>query len=598
MPDIDSKKDNSTKIGDYGKKLGSSIFKFCILILLGCLVLYASKACGTGILEVIMQTYYVKGLTDDFLLGSVDPCKSPESTSNTETQETESQKTESQKTESQKIIQSQYINLIKDGDKNLYQKIDFLPNDDIKNSVWISLNEKLIKITGEMEKMQKEGVDKTKPPKTRMSCFELFVTGLISNVSIFNLKLLNSFFKFLNKYFTDSATIIFGPFIAAIVLFIIGIISIFVTGYYIVYNTMWLVLNSPSENPVQGEGQETTQNSYNYINGVPIFYKSWKNLLLGQWIWWMICCVILGYAVAIIIIPASIIMSTIILLRWLIYILFLPSTYVDYNKPCSVYRMFLDSFIYKRPLISWIMSWIIISTSFDVFDTAGGAIAIIVCILIYFKIIFKFELFDEYVPEADEKAFFTEKPELNDFIPDCVADYTDMDLDMDVKTDNVGAVTSSNFDGLTEKSNGTESNGTESNGTESNGTESNGTESNGTESTEKASEDRQVTNTSTDFSVKDHLITDAKYAKNAFKDAASQAATATNNLFKSASQAANDAATKATTAASQSKTTTVNHVLKPMGNVLTGLGKAAEDRFNRSITNAMVSPEDDKFSRI
>ena len=87
MPDIDSKKDNSTKIGDYGKKIVSSIFKFCILILLGCLVLYASKACGTGILEVIMQAYYVKGLTDDLLLGSADPCKSQES------QKTESQKT-------------------------------------------------------------------------------------------------------------------------------------------------------------------------------------------------------------------------------------------------------------------------------------------------------------------------------------------------------------------------------------------------------------------------------------------------------------------------------------------------------------------------
>ena len=425
MSDIDSKKDNSKKIGDYGKKLGTSIFKFCILILIGCLVLYASKACGTGILDVIIQSYYIKGLTDDLLLGPVTPCNKATDTETPKIITDELSKNTA--TESTKFINSQYINRIVVGDTNLYQKISFSPNPTVKDSVWISLNEKLGKIKGEIEGMKKEN-NKTKPPNTRISCFELFITGIISNVTIFNLKLLHSFFNFLNKQFPDSATIIFGPFIAVIILFIIAILSIFVTGYYIVYNAIWLVLNSPSENPVQGE--ETTQNSYNFINGVPIFYKPWKNLLYFQWIWWMFCCVMIGYAVAILIIPASIIITICILLRWIMYILFLPSTYDDYNKPCNVFRMFLDSFIYKRPLISWIMSLIIISTSFDVFDTTGGAIAIIVCLLIYFKIIFKFELFDEYIPEPDsvEKSLFVAKPEMEDFLPECVTEHEDMKL--------------------------------------------------------------------------------------------------------------------------------------------------------------------------
>ena len=268
----------------------------------------------------------------------------------------------------------------------------------------------------------------------------------------------------------------------------------------------------------------------------------------------MICCVILGYAVAIIIIPVSIIMSTIILLRWLIYILFLPSTYVDYNKPCSVYRMFLDSFIYKRPLISWIMSWIIISTSFDVFDTAGGALAIIVCILIYFKIIFKFELFDEYVPEADEKAFFAEKPDMNDFIPDCVADYTDMDLDVNTvnaATDNSSSSSVSNENAATNESSARDENAA---------------------TNEKAVEIHEATPT------EENTRTNA--AKNAFNDAATKIGTATKQAFNNTKTNVRNAANAF---ASQAKTTTVDNVLKPISNVLTDVGKAVRGSVNGKI---------------
>ena len=435
MSDIDSKKDNSTNIGDYGKKIGSSIFKFCVLILIGCLVLYASKACGTGILEVIMQSYYIKGLTDDFLLGPVKPCH-PESEglkiSKTGVESTSIQsggdKLDAQPTNVEAVpgphLNTQYINRIKVNDNFQYQEISFSPNPDIQESPWSSLNKQLNKIREQI----KNDPENKNPPKAQahLSCFTLFITGIISNVTIFNLKLLNAFFKFLNKYFPDSATIIFGPFIAAITLFIIAVISIFVTGYYIVYNSMWLVLNSPSE--VHYDAEKTTWNSHNFINGVPIFYKPWKKLLFLQWLWWLGWCVIVGYAVAISIMPVSIIITIYILFKWIIYLLFLPSTYKNYDKPkpCTVFSMFCDSFIYKRPLISSIMSFIVISTSFDVFDTTGGAIAMIVCLLIYFKIILNFELFDEYIPDPVEMSSFVEKPEMVDFLPECVAEYADM----------------------------------------------------------------------------------------------------------------------------------------------------------------------------
>ena len=431
MSDIDSKKDNSIKIGDYGKKLGSSIFKFCMLILIGCIVLYASKACGTGILDVIIQTYYIKGLTDDFLVGPVKPCQilDPETEGNLSQSggDPNDLNTQTTNVEDGQYLNPQYINRIKVDDNLLYQKISFSPNPDIQESAWSSLNKQLNKIREEIKK----NPGNKNPPKaqTPLSCFDLFITGIISNVTIFNLKLLNSFFKFLNNRFPDSATIIFGPFIAAIVLFIIAIISIFVTGYYIVYNSVWLVLNTPSE--VYDENDELTWNSHNFINGVPIFYKPWKKLLYFPWIWWMGWCLIVGYAIAFSIMPVSMIITIYILLRWIIYLLFLPSTYDQYDKPCSVFSMFLDTFTFKRQLISSIMSLIVISTSFDVFDNTGGAIAIIVCLLIYFKIIFKFELFDEYIPEPDsvEMSSFVEKPEMKDFVPECVIEYADVVLD-------------------------------------------------------------------------------------------------------------------------------------------------------------------------
>jgi hypothetical protein len=432
MSDIDSKKDsnsnkdNSQKIGDYGIKLGSSIIKFCILILLGCLILYASKACGSGILDIIIPTYYIKGLTDTMLF-------KPDECPTTETYETEKNAT----TNDEQILNTQYINCIKnDKNQSLYQKLNFSYNSENKDA-WSSLHEELKVIR---EEVQKKPVGNKDPTKSNIPFYQLFISGVISNVTIFNLKFLNSFFKFLNNNFSDSATIIFGPFISMIILLIIVIMSIFVTAYYIVYNVQWLVLNTAPPKYIDGIMNVPTHNSKIFINGAPIFYIPYKNLLIFPWMLWIGWCILIGYGIAVTIFPLSMGITAYTLLKWVFFILFLPSTYEHTNddntkdesydntkdNQCDPFTMFVDSFKYKRPLISWIMTLIVISTSFDVFDTAGGSIAIIVFLLVYFNII-KIGLFDKYVPTPEEAKTFVEMTKGIDVVAKCVAKYEEVE---------------------------------------------------------------------------------------------------------------------------------------------------------------------------
>ena len=196
-----------------------------------------------------------------------------------------------------------------------------------------------------------------------------------------------------------------------------------VTVYYILYNVQWLVLNTAADIYDPSDLKTSTHNSQLFINGAPIFYTPSKNLLVFPWLFWLGWCTIIGYAVAIAIFPISVGLTVYSLLKWLLFILFLPSTCND-NKPCNFFTMFVDSFKYKRPLISWIMSLIVISTSFDVFDTAGGSIAIIVFLLVFFNFI-KIGLFDKYVPTDIEMTTFVPMNKFEDILPKCITKYED-----------------------------------------------------------------------------------------------------------------------------------------------------------------------------
>jgi len=403
MSDINSKKesnsnkDNSKKIGDYGIKLGSSIISFCILILFGCLILYASKSCGSGVLDIIISKYYVKGLTDTMLF------KPNECSNATENNE-------------KLNLNTQYINRIKgDDDKSLYQELKFSynsDNKDILSSLYYQLNE----------------ISKN-PTKEKIhfyQLYQLFINGIISNVSIFNLTFLNSYLKFLNNNFSDSATIIFGPVISVIILLIISTMSMFVTAYYVVYNAQWLLLNTADDKNVSN----VDNNSKIKVNGVPIVYKPYKKLLFFPWLGWLGWCIIIGWIIAISIFPLSMGITAYTLLKWLFFIIFLPSTCNE--KSCNVFTMFVDTFKYKKPLISWIMSLMVISTSFDAFDTTGGTIAIIVLLLVYFNFI-KIGLFDNYVPtDADA---FVPMVKVDDLGPPCVTKYEDFNTTVDDNND-------------------------------------------------------------------------------------------------------------------------------------------------------------------
>ena len=385
MSDIDSKKDsnsnkdNSKKILDYVKKLGISIASFIVLILIGCVVLYASKSCGAGVLDILIPTYYIHNLTDSSF--------KPEEC-NTESPPTPE-------------LNKQTINGVNIDNKMKYQILEF-DNNYFKDSgiLYHGLNKKI-----------KEHRDKVKS-STDITFFDLFINGITSSVSIFNLKLLNSYFKFLNKNFLDSSILILGPPITIIILFIIMIMSLFISVYYVVINIQWLVTSPPeTNNPYIGHNKKVNLNGF--IKG---YYPS--NNITGIY-WLILVCKSLASGSFIIYIcmwPFALFFSIYNIVKILYLILSFPSkteTENDVTKPYSILNIFPDTFKYKTPLISYIMSWMIVSTSFDIFDTPGGTIAIIVFLLIFFNVL-KFGLFDKYVPKENEIGIFKDRPSIQE----------------------------------------------------------------------------------------------------------------------------------------------------------------------------------------
>lgn len=384
MSDIDSKKnadsnkDNSKKIIEYLVKLGITIGIFCMIILIGSCVLYASKACGAGVLDIIIPSYYILNLTD--------PSFKP-----TECDDTNPLPVSPPK------LNTQYINGVNIDNKLKFQTLNF---DDayFKDDILLpGLNKRL-----------KEQREKKNGPN--ITIYELFTNGIKSSVSIFNLKFLNSYFKFLNKTFSDSTIIIFGAAITILILFIIIILSLFITGYYVIYNFSWILTSDPIE-----DDDDKTIN----INGVAIPYKPWKELSIWTKIKLLVWGGFIGLFIYCCIIPFSFFYGTYNVLKYIILILSVPSKLQD--NPYNIITMFTDIFKYKKPLISYILSWVIVSSSFDIFDTAGGTIAIIVFLLIFFKII-KIGLFDDYIPEVDEIPTFVERGVTKD-ITNCATFY-------------------------------------------------------------------------------------------------------------------------------------------------------------------------------
>ncbi|BAT22007.1 hypothetical protein [Yellowstone lake mimivirus] len=101
-----------------------------------------------------------------------------------------------------------------------------------------------------------------------------------------------------------------------IILLIIVIMSIFVTAYYIVYNVQWLVLNTAPEKYINSILNVSTHNSKIFVNGAPIFYIPYKNLLFFPWMLWIGWCILIGYCIAVIMFPLSMGITAYTLLKW------------------------------------------------------------------------------------------------------------------------------------------------------------------------------------------------------------------------------------------------------------------------------------------
>ena len=397
MSDIDSKKKNSKKddlkkddsttngekILDYVKKLGKSIVQLCIIIIIGCILLYATKVCGSGIIDTIIATYYIEGLTDNFISNGV--CINDKYIDNN---------TINYKDNVDTKLNTQYINKIKKNEDIYYQELLFelkKPLLDPNESLKVSLDKSNIEIITDGKKSY-----------AHPDFFNIFLNAVLSNVIIFNLTLLNGYFKFLNKNFSDSATILIGPFISIIILLIIVLISLFACIYSIIRNIYWLMLNYKNED---NDDDGTTDKEYK-INGYSVKYKSSHDLGFFNWFLWLGWCYIVIVIICSCIIPISLGITLYTILKWLLYICSFEST--QNNKSYNFLNMFSDAFKYKKPLFSYIMSYMVISTSFDVFDTNGGIIAIIVFLLIYFNFI-KMGLFEPIDIDDDEIKNFTQK---------------------------------------------------------------------------------------------------------------------------------------------------------------------------------------------
>jgi hypothetical protein len=195
-----------------------------------------------------------------------------------------------------------------------------------------------------------------------------FIT-ILENLLCFNYNSLNVYFNFLNKRFSESLIILGGPVLSILYFIFIYLLS---WGYLIIlfFTKMFWIFT-------KNENNSNTNNQPN----PDIKHLSFFNPLSILIVIILLCFFISSITI---VFP---ILAFVSLIYCFLSIITMTSTKGSDGTNYNYINALTDVFYYKKSLISYITSFIVIANAFISFGSLGGFISLIIVLLIYFKII-------------------------------------------------------------------------------------------------------------------------------------------------------------------------------------------------------------------
>ena len=217
-------------------------------------------------------------------------------------------------------------------------------------------------------------------PKTNV--FNLYIATTIEEVIANNFTIVNTFYNFLNIYFSEMMVIVVGPFLSAIMYFFTIAINF---GYMFV---LWFY----NIHLIFSEKTETANNTT---------WKSGDMWAPGSLIWTLLCIwifFVLFFVVGIWLIIPIVSISTAIFCVFFPYFITSKSTVT--GKPYGIKNTILNVLKYKLPLIMILASLLVILNASSVFGGLTAFVAVIACAILYFFT----NVYKSYTPKGIDHA--------------------------------------------------------------------------------------------------------------------------------------------------------------------------------------------------
>lgn len=207
--------------------------------------------------------------------------------------------------------------------------------------------------------------------------FGLYFASIMQHLLAFNFSIVNYIYQFCNNILPETFIIILLPYIAFFLYFGLAIVD----GFYFVY--LWFSQLSMfcSEKKETGDPNKTI---WEHKDGAIWKFMNWWKIIVA----FMLC----GFGIFI---------SIPLIIVAVIYTFILPLTFnttVGDKKKYGVFSLFTDILKFKRSIIMFFVSYILIGSTLTAFGMAAATAAFIVCIGLYFFT----DIFHKYSPKASD----------------------------------------------------------------------------------------------------------------------------------------------------------------------------------------------------
>jgi hypothetical protein len=214
------------------------------------------------------------------------------------------------------------------------------------------------------------------------SSFVLYFTSILQNVVLFNYQLLNFVLNSLNSNISETAIVFLTPFLLP-PLFFFGLVCNWVLFFYNWFAQLgWFFKKNVNQTKEGVPDWKDIQVLEPLRYGFSIFLSFWFII----------------FAFVLLFIPIPIVIAVFVFIYTLVKPLFAQGEKAE--KPYSLFSFMNDTIKYHTSTIMYIMSFLIVLTSFSTFGNIVGFLSLVVFLIFYFKII-PLPLFQEVMPSME-----------------------------------------------------------------------------------------------------------------------------------------------------------------------------------------------------